>query len=214
MLACKHRWRLPSIALLARKGGVGKTTLAVHMAVLAGPGALLVDADPQRSAAQWAQIRDRESPAYAVAEAGSIGRHLPKLRAPWIIVDAPPFTGAIVEEIASVVDLVLIPTRPGILDLRAISSTVETVRKANVKAMVVLNACRRKTADVEAATTTEAREALKAYGVPVCPVSIGTWADLVDALASHRAVEEYRRTGKAAAEMRALWDVVQGEVRQ
>ena len=60
---------MPSIALLAQKGGAGKTTLAVHLAVIAGPGTLLADLDPQRSAAGWWESRDADYPGLAVGEA-------------------------------------------------------------------------------------------------------------------------------------------------
>ena len=52
--------RMRTVALLARKGGTGKTTLAVHLAVLAaetGRRVLLVDTDPQRSAGDWWRVR-------------------------------------------------------------------------------------------------------------------------------------------------------------
>ena len=53
------------IGVLSRKGGVGKTTLAIHLAVLAqraGLRTLLVDLDPQRSAASWWRAREAETP--------------------------------------------------------------------------------------------------------------------------------------------------------
>src|SRR5687767_13448519 len=53
--------RMPSIGFLAQKGGAGKTTLAVHLAVLAGDG-LLVDLDPQRSSAEWWDTRSADLP--------------------------------------------------------------------------------------------------------------------------------------------------------
>src|SRR5262245_34787869 len=64
----RYSVHMPSIGFLAQKGGAGKTTLAVHLAVLAGD-ALLVDLDPQRSAAEWWETRSAELPELAVGEA-------------------------------------------------------------------------------------------------------------------------------------------------
>ena len=54
------------IGLLSRKGGSGKTTLAVHLAVLAQQAdrrSLLIDLDPQHSAADWWRAREADTPA-------------------------------------------------------------------------------------------------------------------------------------------------------
>ena len=54
------------LAILSRKGGTGKTLLAVHLAVaaeLAGHTAVLIDLDPQESSSQWGESRDRDTPA-------------------------------------------------------------------------------------------------------------------------------------------------------
>src|SRR5829696_5001665 len=59
---------MPSIGFLAQKGGAGKTTLAVHLTVLASD-ALLVDLDPQRSAAEWWETRSAELPELAIGQA-------------------------------------------------------------------------------------------------------------------------------------------------
>jgi len=67
--------RMPIIGFLAQKGGAGKTTLAVHLAVLAGD-ALLVDLDPQRSAAEWWESREAELPELAVGEARDLSKAL------------------------------------------------------------------------------------------------------------------------------------------
>ena len=53
---------MKKIALIAQKGGVGKTTMAVNLAVAAGPKTALFDLDPQESAVIWADRRKAESP--------------------------------------------------------------------------------------------------------------------------------------------------------
>ena len=65
-----------SVALLARKGGAGKTTLAIHMGVLAqadGLRVVFLDLDPQRSLTTWWQSREPETPAlFKEADAKSL----------------------------------------------------------------------------------------------------------------------------------------------
>src|SRR5215217_3832006 len=110
---------MPTVGLIASKGGAGKTTLAVHLAVLAGD-ALLVDLDPQRSAAEWWETRTAELPELAVGEARDLKGALAASRRTWVVVDTAPHAAEDARTVASLVDLVVIPTRPAILDLRAI----------------------------------------------------------------------------------------------
>ena len=72
------------IGLLSRKGGVGKTTLAVHLAVLAqqaGQRTLQVDLDPQRSATAWWRAREAETPALVETEPAELRGILDAARA-------------------------------------------------------------------------------------------------------------------------------------
>ena len=80
---------MPSIGFLAQKGGAGKTTLAVHLAVLAGE-ALLIDLDPQRSAADWWESRQAALPELAVGSANDLKVALAAARRPWVIIDSAP----------------------------------------------------------------------------------------------------------------------------
>ncbi len=68
-------------------------------------------------------------------------------------------------------DVIVVPTRPAILDLRAILETLNIV-KGSKKAHAVLNACPAPRGAVEAPAATDARKALKAFGVPVAPTTI------------------------------------------
>src|SRR4051794_5317049 len=107
---------MPSIGFLAQKGGAGKTTLAVHLAVLAGD-ALLVDLDPQKSTAEWWDSRRAELPELAVGEARDLKVALAAAKRSWVFVDTAPHAAEDARIVASIVDLVVVPTRPAILDL-------------------------------------------------------------------------------------------------
>ena len=194
-----------SIGFLAQKGGAGKTTLAVHLAVLAGD-ALLVDLDPERSAAEWWETRSAELPELAVGEARDLKSALASSQRAWVVVDTAPHAAEDARTVASLVDLVVIPTRPAILDLRAIRATVEIISRAGARAVVVLNACPVARMVAEASIVTEARQALASYGLPLAPMAVAQRAALSYALNDGRAVSEFEPDGKAAKELRRLWE--------
>ena len=196
---------MSSIGFLAQKGGAGKTTLAVHLAVLAGD-ALLVDLDPQRSAAEWWETRTADLPELAVGEPRDLKGALASSRRAWVVVDTAPHAAEDARSVAALVDLVVIPSRPAILDLRAIRATVDIAGKAAARAVVVLNACPAGRSVAEASIVTEARQALTAYGLPLAPVAVTQRAAFSYALNDGRAVSEFEPDGKAADELRKLWE--------
>lgn len=201
---------MTSIGFLAQKGGAGKTTLAVHLAVLAGD-ALLVDLDPQRSTAEWWESRDAALPELAVGTASDLGKALAAARREWVLVDTAPHAAGDARIVAGLVDLVVIPTRPAILDLRAIRATVEIVQQTKARAVIVLNSCPAGRGTAEPSVTSEARSALAAYGLPVAPMVIVQRAALSHALNDGRSVTEYEPDGKAAAELHSLWSWINGQ---
>ena len=202
---------MKTLAVLARKGGVGKTTVAVHLAVVAqqaGKRVLLIDLDPQRSAAGWWRERKAEMPELVEAEP----RQLPEILAAaaedgidLAVIDTRPSAESDAVLAAKLADLALVVTRPAILDLRAIGATTELVKAAGRPGLVVLNACPPGRDDAEASIVREAREGLVAYGLPVARNSLGQRAAMSHALIDGRAVTEFDGDGKAAAEIRALW---------
>ena len=203
---------MPSIGFLAQKGGAGKTTLAVHLAVLAGE-ALLIDLDPQRSAADWWESRQAALPELAVGSANDLKVALAAARRPWVIIDTAPHAADEARIVAGLVDLVVIPTRAAILDLRAIRATVEIARRAKARSVVVLNAVPAGRGVAEASIVTEARRALAAYGLPLAPVVVTQRAALSHALNDGRAVTEFEPDGKASAELQTLWSWLDDQAR-
>jgi chromosome partitioning protein len=210
--------RTPSariLALLSQKGGSGKTTLATHLAVALGRNrhVVLVDTDPQRSAAAWARTRETDTPELVEAEASEIAITLRGIRATGaglVIIDSMPSVASDVTSVARQADLVLIPCRPSILDLRAVGGTVALVKQqARVEALIVLNAVASRRGAGEATATHQARQALAQYGLPVAPTTIGYRVDLAHALAWGLSVEEFAPQSKAAAEIRTLADLVE-----
>lgn len=199
------------VGFLAQKGGAGKTTLAVHLSVLAN--APLLDTDPQESAADWARARENDEPPVLPLKVTDLEKTLGAVRATgsaWTFIDTAPHAQATVAQVPRFCDLIVIPTRPSIMDLRALGKTFDIVRTRNVPAVVVLNACPAPRLLGEARAVREARAALEPTGIPVAPVTITDRADLQHALIDGRAVTEYDANSKASAEIRALWTYLQG----
>jgi len=211
MIARYRDSSLRVLALLAQKGGAGKTTLALHLAVIAqqsGLRTVLVDLDPQRSAAGWWRARAADTPELVETNADQIAQVIAAARADGVallVVDTRPSVERDTAEVARHADIALIPTRPSILDLRAIGATVDVVKASRRPGAIVLNSCRAIRGIGDASLTTEARRGLHAYGLPVLPAAVTQRAALAHALIDGRAVTEFEPAGKAAAEMRKVW---------
>jgi chromosome partitioning protein len=125
------------------------------------------------------------------------------------VVDTRPSAGADTATAAALADLVLIPTRPAIFDLKAIGATVDIVAKTKAIAFIVLNGTPAARGFGKASPTADARRALAEYATPVAPVSIGLQTALAYVLVDGRAVNEFDSAGKAALEMTKLWNLVE-----
>src|SRR6516164_9416857 len=124
------------VSFLNQKGGVGKTTLAIHVAdALArrNKRVLLVDADPQGSALDWAAARRGESlfPVAGLPRA-SIHKELPTLAHGYdvVIIDGPPRVYDVARSAIMASDLVLVPVQPSPYDVWASAEIVQLVREA------------------------------------------------------------------------------------
>jgi chromosome partitioning protein len=202
---------MKTLVILAQKGGSGKTTLAVHMAVCAARQkrrTALIDIDPQSSAFNWNESRDEGRKLDAAkAEAGQIPALLQQAKAGGIdlaIIDTAPHSDSAAAIAAQYADLVLIPCRPARFDLDAIASTVQIATVAKKSAAVVINAAPRgKLAE-------EARAALERQGITVIDTVLHQRAAYSHAVIDGRSVHEYEPGGKAAAEIDELYNHLTG----
>lgn len=194
-----------TIAVLSQKGGAGKTTLAVHLAVEAertGLTAAIIDLDPQASVTGWGDSRSQETPAVVSAQASRLRQVLDVAKrsgTKLAIIDTAPHSETAALAAAREADLILIPCRPAILDLRAIRHTVDLARMAGTPAAIVLNAVPSRGGLAE-----EAVQAVAAYGVEVVPVQLGQRAAFVHCLTAGLGAQEFDPEGKAAAEVQRL----------
>jgi chromosome partitioning protein len=196
-----------TLGIVKRKGGVGATTLAVHLAVASehrGAAACIVDLDPQRSATVWADARRQLTPPVAGVDVGQLGAVLDAARSDGVslaILDSPPALDRVTASIARSADLLLIPVQPSALDIAATAPAVDLARAVGVPAVLVLSRCPSRSRDVE-----EARTALAAYELPIYPGVITDRAAFRRSIAAGQAVSESEPHGKASAEIEELMD--------
>ena len=135
-----------ALAVLSQKGGAGKSTLSIHLGIQAhtqGRRVLFVDLDPQRSLSAWWQLRAADTPQLVETDARRLPGVLEAARADEIdlaVLDTAPAVSSDTATIARLAHLALIPLRPGVLDLMAVASTADTVKKTRTPALLVLNA--------------------------------------------------------------------------
>jgi chromosome partitioning protein len=132
-----------TIALIAQKGGVGKTTLAVNLAVASGVRAAVFDLDQQESATIWADRRKEEQPHVEFLTERRLAdglRAAERGNFELAIIDTPPAAGPQAFAAAQSSNLILIPCRPSLVDLDAIKRTAQLIKSLNIPAFVVFNA--------------------------------------------------------------------------
>lgn len=198
---------MKTVAIISQKGGSGKTTLAVHLAVCAetqGQPTLILDLDPQASAAAWLRRRGDDTPEVVTSSPAQLAGLLKKAEdggAGLVIIDTAPHSDRTAALAAQLADLVLIPCRPSAFDVDAIASTLTITKlaKAHAKAAVVLNAIPTRGGYAE-----EVQAGLS-EAVDVSPVYLYQRAAYFNAVNDGRSVEEYEPKGKAADEIRALY---------
>ncbi len=205
---------MQTIAIAARKGGVGKTTLAMHLSVLAaeaGSPALLLDTDPQGSLAWWHRLREAETPRLIEADA----RELPDIVAAAeregfgrIIIDTPPHAEDSILQAMRVADLVVVPTRPGPLDLAAVATTLALAQRVGKAPLAVINHSPPRIGASEPSIVSEARAALANMGATVAATAVANRVSMSHAILTGSTVNEHEPGGKAAGEVEALWQEI------
>ncbi|WP_267389697.1 ParA family protein [Sphingomonas sp. GC_Shp_3] len=194
------------ITLAAQKGGVGKTTLAVNLAVaaqVAGIKTALFDLDPQESATVWSERRKTEFPHVEPISARRLDQAIDAAEVNGFaltIIDTPPAAGAEAAAAAQRANIVVIPCRPSLIDLDAIKRTAQLITSIGRTAVVVLNAA------PPTATTLldDARTLAEATGLRVARTVLRERSAYRAAWPYGLGVIEHEPKGKAAQEVAAL----------
>lgn len=197
---------MKKIAVIAQKGGVGKSTLAENLAVAAvqdGKAVLLVDLDPQATACKWADRRAAEQPLVIDAQPARLQNAFSRFEDSFdfAIID----TGARLEEsakyAAELSDLVLVPCKPSITDLESIENTFGLIiGRAKRTPIIILNQV-----PPQEHRRVETVAALSQHQTTICPYAVGQRVAFEYAARVGQSVIEYEPDGKAAEEIRSVY---------
>lgn len=193
------------IVLASQKGGAGKTTLTSHLAVALeeanlGPS-VLIDTDPQASLASWWNSRESETPSLATTTRQELGMKLSALEKSgfkFAFIDTPPAITCSIEDVINLADIVIIPSKPSPIDLRAVGSTVDLAKKYEKKFLFCVTQ-----ANASARLTLQTLAALSAHG-EVSSAIIHNRVDFASSMINGKTVLEVDPKGKSASEIREL----------
>ena len=203
-----------TIAFVTQKGGSGKSTLCIGLAIAArqsGASVCILEMDRQGTISDWVELRGTAAPEAAseaaqievaqidIAEMEAVLTRLADCGYDYVLIDTPGALGPETRAAIRAADLCVVPSRPTPADLRAIRPTLSAIYRMETRFTFVLNQT-----PVRSYRVREAADALVALGV-LPEVNVVMRTDHQDALGAGLGVTEFNPSGKAAEEIRDLW---------
>jgi chromosome partitioning protein len=204
-----------TIAVVARKGGSGKTTVAVHLGIaahLAGRSTLVVDTDPQQSAVEVFKMRKGPGPQCVTSSPAGLLTTQMSARAAGVdalLIDTPAGAEEGMSNAIVLSDLALLVIRPTFLDLTAAVHTYEVLKKLRKPTYVVLNQAPVARDGLEPPAVRKAREILRLMRLPVVPVILRTRASYQTTVESGVSAVELAGGGAGARELADIWSYIE-----
>lgn len=204
---------MKTIAILSQKGGSGKTTLALHLAVAAwqdGKTAVIADLDEQASATMWHRAREEPLPHVQPTHSAALAQFAAEAErqgVDFLFIDTAPQSDKPAINAAEVADLILITCRPSVMDLRAIQNTLRLTSLVNLKPGAAVFAVMTQI-EPFGKLAEEARTTLRQLAVNVLPHGLGRRVAYHHGLIDGQTALEYEPAGKAAREVRALYEQI------
>jgi len=209
-----------TLGVFSSKGGTGKTTVVLHLAVAAhaaGLKVLVVDLDPQRSAMSW-QIERRNPTVQVVLPMPNKLKELQSTAAmrgfDLMIIDTPPVIGPHALEALNASHFALAVTRTNSFDIWAMSKITDLFKRANLPAAFVLNQVPSARLGQELPVTLNAIKQLQSYGIAVSPIGLRIRSIYASSTADGRCAQEVQPDSVAAQEVAELFKYVWAQLAQ
>src|SRR6478735_5508267 len=211
---------MQTIVLATQKGGSGKTTLAIGLALAAieaGHTVRLIETDSQGTLSNWQSRRPYAEPTvepvYAASDVEARLQSLDRDGVTLTIIDTSGGVSAATTSAIRHADLCLIPARPSVADIEATASTLDVVRAWNKPFAFILNQTPIRGQRLSNAANALADEAALDLAGVIAQPFIVMRNDHQDALSAGLAVNEYATSSKSADEIRGLWQWVEAKLR-
>ena len=200
---------MKNIAVIARKGGSGKTTVAVNLAIAAhrrGYQVELADTDPQGSSAEVMKARKSDGPVVVqtTGEALHAARTVEDSEVSVRVLDTQAAAEDSIGYAIAMAQVSVLVVRPTFLDLAATLQTAQILRRLRRPGLILLNQAPVPRGGIEPPAVKRALDALRLMQLPVLPVILRSRAAYQTSLALGCSVEELG-AGPAADEIAQLW---------
>jgi chromosome partitioning protein len=201
------------ISFVTQKGGSGKSTLCISLAVAAqeaGRTVCILEMDRQATITEWMKTRTAETPEVAQVAADRLDGVIDRLRTAeydFVFIDTPGVDNPGTTSAIRIADLCLVPCRPTPADLRAFKPTLAAIQRLSKDFAFILNQAPPRSYRVR-----DTAEGLAVLGL-LSEVNVVMRNDHQDAIGTGQGVTEFNPTGPAADEIRRLWSWIENKMK-